>query len=83
MVWVPQTLELAVFASYKCKDPCGRPNYLYVCVEVEFDGRDCSVAEVESIEGPVQLVEVNKARRSRKTWIVNNHIDLETYYYVY
>ena len=83
VVWVPQMLELAVLVGYRYKNPSGRPNRFHGCVEVEQDGRDRSVAEVGSIEGPVQLVEVNEARRSRKTWIVNNHIDLETYNYVY
>jgi hypothetical protein len=80
---VPQTLELAVLAGFKYKYPCGRPNRFHGCVEVELDGRDRSVAEVGSIEGPVQLVEVNETRKSRKTWVVNNHIDIETYYYIY
>ena len=79
---VPKVLELAVLAGYKCIGS-GQPNRFHGSVEVEFDGRDRAVAEVGSIEGLVQLVEVNEARRSRKTWIVNNHNDLETYYYIY
>ena len=82
-VLVPQTLELAVLAGYKCSGSSGNPNRFHGCVEVEIDSRSRFVAEVGSIEGPVQLVEVNETRQSRKTWIVNNHIDLETYYYVY
>lgn len=82
-VIVPKTLELAVLVGYKFTGSSGKPNRYHGCVEVELDSRDRSVAEVGSIEGPVQLVEVNEARQSRKTWIVNNHIDLETYYYVY
>ena len=85
LVFVPQALELAVLVGYKWKDPCSRPNRFHGCVEVELDGIRC-VAEVGSIEGPVQLVEVNEGRRTgrtRKTWIVNNHIDLETYWYIY
>ena len=82
-VLVPKTLELAVLVGYKFAGTSGLPNRFYGCVEVELDSRDRSVAEVGSIEGPVQLVKVNETRQSRKTWIVNNHIDLETYYYVY
>ena len=80
---MPKTLELAVLVGYKFTGSSGKPNSFHGCVEVELDSRDRSVAEVGSIEGPVQLVEVNEARQSRKTWIVNSHIDLETYYYVY
>ena len=80
---MPKTLELAVLVGYKFTGLSGKPNRLHGFVEVELDSRDRSVTEVGSIEGPVQLVEVNEVRQSRKTWIVNSHIDLETYYYVY
>ena len=80
-VLVPKALELAVLAGYKCTES-GQPNRFHGSVEVELDGRDRSVVEVGSIEGPVQLVEVNEALRSRKTWIVNNDVDLETYFYI-
>jgi hypothetical protein len=80
---VPKTLELAVLAGHKYTSRAGRPNRYHGCVEVELDSRDRCVAEVGSIEGPVQLVAVNETRQSRKTWIVTNHIDKETYYYVY
>lgn len=80
---MPQALEFAVLVGYRCTGLSGLPNRFHGCVEVELDNRDRSVAEVGSIEGPVQLVEVNETRQRRKTWIVNNHIDLETYYYVY
>jgi hypothetical protein len=80
---VPEKIELAVIVGYKFTGPSGLPNKFHGFVEVELEGRDRYVVEVESIEGPVQLVEVNETRKSRKTWIVNNHIDLETYYYVY
>ena len=81
-ILVRKALELAVLAGYKCTES-GQRNRFHGSVEVELDGRDRAVAEVGSIEEPVQPVEVNEARGSRKTWIVNNHIDLETYYYVY
>ena len=82
-ILVSEKIELAVIMSYKFTGPSGLPNKFHGFVEVELEGRDRYVVEVESIEGPVQLVEVNETRKSRKTWIVNNHIDLETYYYVY
>jgi len=40
------------------------------------------VAEVEPIERPVYLLEGENIR-GKNSWIVNSHIDLETYYYVY
>ena len=80
---VPKTLEVAVLVGYKFAGTSGLPNRFHGCVQVELDSRDRSVAEVGSIEGPVQLVEVNETRQCRKTWIVNNHIELETYYYIY
>jgi hypothetical protein len=52
-------------------------------LDVELEGWDWYDLQVESIVCPVQLVEVNETHKSRKTWIVNNYIDLETYYYVY
>ena len=79
---MPKASELAVLAGYKCTGS-GQPNRFHSSVEFKLDGRDHAVAEVGLIEGPVQLVEVNEACRSWKTWIVHNHIDLETYYYVY
>ena len=78
-ILVLKALELTVLAGYKCKGS-GQPSRFHSSIEVELDGRDRVFAEVGSIEEPVQLVEVNEARRSQKTWIVNNHINLETYY---
>jgi len=84
-VLVPQALELAVFAGYKYKGSSTRPNRFHGFMEVELENGNNRrfVAQVESIEGPVQLVEVNEIRQTRKTWIVNTHIDLDTYYKVY
>jgi hypothetical protein len=82
-VFVPRTLGFAMLVGYRYTGSYGQPNRFHGCVEVEPDNGDRFVAEVDSIEGPVQLVEVNETRKNRKTWIVNNHIDLETYYYVY
>jgi hypothetical protein len=81
--FVPEKIELAVIMGYKFTGPSGLPKKFHGFVEVELEGRDRYIVEVESIEGPVQLVEVNETRKSQKTWIVNNHIDLEIYYYVY
>ena len=82
-VLVPETIELAVIMDYKFTGHSGLPNKYHGFVEVGLEGRHRYVVEVGSIEGPVQLVEVSETRKSRKTWIVNNHIDLEIYYFVY
>ena len=83
MVLEPKPLELGVFVGHKYVTQSGKPNRFHGCVEVSLDRRDRFVAEVASIEGPVQLVEVNETRQSQKTWIVNNHIDKEHYYQLY
>jgi hypothetical protein len=80
---VPEKIELAVIMGYKFTGPSSLPNMFHGFVEVELEGGNRYVVEVESIESPVQLVEVNETCKSWKTRIVNNHIDLETYYYVY
>jgi len=60
----------------------GKPNCLHGFVEVVLNERDQYVAEVEPIEGPVHLLKGGK-NWGKNSWIVNSHIDLETYYYVY
>ena len=60
----------------------GKPNRFHGFVEVVLNERDRYVAEVEPIEGPVHLLEGEKIRE-KNSWIVNSHIDLETYYFVY
>ena len=57
-------------------------NRFHGFVEVVLNKRDWYVAEVKPIEGPVNLLEGSKIW-GNKSWIVNSHIDLETYYYVY
>ena len=66
-VLVPKMLELAVLLGYKFAGSSGLPNPFHGCVEVKLDSHDYSVAEVGSIKGPVQLVEVNETSQSQKT----------------
>ena len=77
---MPKTLKLTVLGGYKFTGWSRKPNRFHDCVEVEMNSRNHSVAEVGSIEGPVQLLEVNEECHSRKMWIVNSHRDLETFY---
>jgi hypothetical protein len=72
---------MAVAHSYVRPD--GLPNPHHGCVEVHINNRERFVAPIESIEGAVQLVPENEDAESNGIFLVNNHIDLETYYYVY
>jgi len=60
----------------------GKPNCFHGFVEVVLNKRDRYVVVVEPIEGPVHLLEGEKIW-GKDSGIVNSHIDLETYYYVY
>jgi hypothetical protein len=82
-VSIPQRLELVMLMGYKFAGRSSLPNKFHGLVEVELNRKDRYVADVEVIEGPVHLVDTNETRSSRKRWVVNSHIDLETYYYVY
>lgn len=79
---VTETLELVMLVGMKYAMESSNPNRFHGFVEVVLNERDRYVAEVEPIEGPVHLLEGRKIR-GNKSWIVNSHIDLETYYYVY
>jgi len=79
---VTEPLELVMLVGMKYATQLGKPNRFHGCVEVVHNERDRYVAEVEPIEGPVHLLEGEKIRGTN-SWIVNSHIDLETYYYVY
>ena len=79
---VTETLELVMLVGKKYATESGKPNRFQGFVEVVLNERDWYLARVESIEGPVHLLEGEKIR-GQNSWIVNSHIDLETYYYVY
>jgi hypothetical protein len=63
---VPEKRELAWIMSYKFTVPSGLPNKFHGFVDVELESRDRTVVEVESIEGPVILLEVNETCKCRK-----------------
>jgi len=79
---VTETLELVMLVGMKYATESAKPNRFHGFVEVVLNERDRYVAEVEPIEGPVLLLEVEKIR-GKNSSIVNSHIDLVTYYYVY
>lgn len=58
------------------------PNHLNGFLEVVLNALDQYVAEVEPIDGLVHLLKGSKIQ-GNKTWIVNSHIGLEIYYYLY
>jgi len=77
----PSELGFAMIQGTKFVNPSSKPDPAHGFVEVEIDQGDQYIAPIGSIEGPVQLVEVDE--NSARSWLVNSHIDLETYYYVY
>ena len=79
---VMDTLELVMLVERKDAMESSNPNCFHGFVEVVINARDRYVAEVETIERLVHLVEGRKIRKNQ-SWIMNGHIDLETYYYVY
>ena len=79
---VTETLEPVMLVGIKYATELSNLNRFHGFVEVVLNERDRYVAKVEPIEGPVHLLEGRKIR-GKKSWIVNSHIDLETYYYVY
>ena len=80
---VPAALEMAMVVAYKYAKSDGLPNKLHGCVEVRLDKRKRFVTPVKSIEGALQLIPEKEKRCGTEVFLVNNYIDLETYYYVY
>jgi len=79
---VTETLELVMLVGMKYATESGKLNHFHEFVEVVLNEQNRYMVEVEPIEGPVHLLEGEKIR-GKNSWIVNSHIDLETYYYVY
>ena len=79
---VPEELGFVLAVGYEYVRRDGLPNPHHKCVEVQVNKRDRFVAPIGSIEGGVQLIPENEEIESG-IFLVNNHIDLETYYYIY
>jgi len=79
---VTETLELVILVGMKYATDLDKPNRFHGFVEVVLIEQDRYVTEVEPIEGPVHLLEREKIW-GKNSWIVNSHMDLKTYYYVY
>ncbi len=80
---VPKEMGFAMAVVYMYVRPDGLPNPHHGCVEVQLNKQDMIVAPIESIEGAVHLIAENEEAEKGGIFLVNNHIDLETYYYVY
>ena len=79
---VTEILDQVILVGMKYTMASGKPNRFHGFVEVVPNEWDRYVAEVEPIEGPVHLLEGENIQ-GKDIWIVNSHIDLETYYDVY
>ena len=80
---VPIPMSLAMVIPYKYVRSDSLPNKYHGCVEVQLDKYGRFVVPIKSIEGAVQLVPENIESKSNKIFLVNNYIDLDTFYYVY
>ena len=80
---VPTPIGLAMVIPYKYVRSDSLPNKYHGCVEVQLDKRSRFVVPIKSIEGAVQLVPENIESKLNKIFLVNNYIDLDTFYYVY
>jgi hypothetical protein len=83
---VLKELQFAMIMGTKYSKASGLPNPIHGCVEVIEDLNDRYIMPIESIEGAVHLIAINEeesSTRQPREYLVNNHIDLDTYYYVY
>ena len=78
---LPIQLAYVVYTTYS--KPGGVPDRLHGCTEVTVQRWAKAIVPVKCIEGPVHLVPVNENADEPNVYLVNNHSDLETYYYVY
>ena len=77
-----ETLKLVMLEGMKYAIESSNPNRFPGFVGVVLNERDWYVTQVEPIDGLVHLLEGSKIR-GNNSGIVNSHIDLETYSYVY
>jgi 7-cyano-7-deazaguanine synthase in queuosine biosynthesis len=83
--WVlcPQTQEYAVVIPTKYKDLLGWPDCVDRFIRVVKQMNKMHIVPVGAIVGPAHLVRENAALGSMDSvWLVNNHVDLDTYWTV-
>ena len=81
----PRELQFAMITGTKYVTSTGQPDSIHGCVEVIENPQDRYVMPIRSLEGAVHLVPVDEVHKgpNPRQYLVNNHIDLDTYYYVY
>jgi hypothetical protein len=84
--WIlrPQVQEYAVVIPTKYKDPHGWADCVDGFIRVVKQIDMMHIVPVGAIVGPAHLVRENAAsERIDSVWLVNNHVDLDTYWTVY
>jgi len=85
--WIlrPQVQEYAVEIPTKYKDPHGWADCVDGFIQVVKQTEMMHVVPVGAIVGPAHLVRENNAASDRidSIWLVNNHVDWDTYWTVY
>jgi hypothetical protein len=85
--WIlrPQPQEYAVVIPTKYKDPHGWADCVDGFIRVVKQTDKMHIIPVGAIVGPAHLVRENNAASDRidNVWLVNNHVDLDTYWTVY
>jgi hypothetical protein len=84
--WIlhPQAQEYAVVIPTKYKNPHGWADCIYGFIRIVKHTDKMHIVPVGAIVGPAQLVRENPAYdRIYRIWLVNNHMDLDTYWTVY
>ena len=75
-------MEFIVYEPFEYATPGGLPDQTSRSVIVKRKSRSWAAVGLQAIEGPAHLVPAHV--RSKPTlWNVNNHVDLETYWYIY
>ena len=75
-------MKFMVYESFEYGTPGGLPDQTSGFVMVKHKSRSRAYVGLQAIEGPAHLVPAHV--RSKPTlWNVNNHVDLETYWYIY
>jgi len=81
----PQPQEYALVIPPKYNDPHGSADCIDGFIRVVKQTDKMHIVPVWAIVGPAHLVRENHAASDRidSVWLVNNHVDLDTYWTVY
>ena len=79
----PSAIELAAAVGTSLQQRFGDPEEVDGCIRV-VKSTGPLVFAVDRIEGPAHLLPVSRTRTGRgSVWIINNQVDLDTYWNVY